>query len=504
MPRQTIEQALQQRTTINPTTQPRAGFDPVKYQSAMAAATPVVATQADGGTRTGNFLAGAFDAFTAPGRTIQKGLSKAVDSLTGSRGFGAPNMDRDSRISDLGANPDATSTKVGEFAGKTATFLSPGGLQKGAANLAFQGGRSFTMESLNQGKVDGSSVAAGVTDAVAIPVANQVFKIGGDVLKGIAGGLSAKGRETIEAALQRPGAAFKAAGGDATEGLKELSQQVRAGVRGLRKSAGDEYAQLLSEASISTLPRKTVVDKVSNAIIESADVAVSKGKLVFNNTPLTDVEERQLSKLFNRVTDWDDFTPAGINRLATTISRFRRGGADSQNFDRIVDTVRRSVRETAGDVAPTIREANLRFSDKMDLIDEIDNVIKTGGGLGQREGIRKTAEALGRLFNSNKQLSREVIEDLERALNIDILGTMAGQQLTDVAPRSTSAIGGALDTAIQSVSSPVLRNALPLVGAIQTQLVDRVMGIPGIPESARATIVQTITEITNQIEDASN
>lgn len=471
-----------------------------KASSQATTQAPLQAQSAPAGEQGGTgFIGGLLRGVGAPGRTFQSLLPRSLSTLpnfaTGKMGTKANEM----------PEPELTTGgEVGNFIGEASTFLTPGGLGKGIVPLAAQGVRSFGMQSLNEGEVNRSSFAAGATDALLIPGAQQLIKVGGTVLKGLAGGLSGKGADVIEAALDRPGAAFKAAGTDSLEGIKELSGVIRGGTSRLTKQAGDEYADAVAKAGVKEIPRDFVVKGITQRLADLADGEIVDGTLKIVDSPLTDVEERQLTKAYNVITKWTDFTPAGLNTLARRISKFRRGAVDSANFDRIIDTTRRELRDFVGKVEPKIADVNAKYGAKMDLLDEVENILKTDNDLGTREGIRKTAEALGRLFNGNKALSRDAVEELEQALGVDILGTLAGQQLSDVAPRSTSAIGGVVDTAVQSVSSPVLRNAVPLVGAIQQQVVDRVMAIPGVPESARAVIINAISEIVSEFENTSN
>lgn len=434
-----------------------------------------------------DFLGGVVSGFSAPGRTIQRGLSKGVEAVTGVEGFGAPEEKQF----------DTTAGKVGEFVGEAGTFVGPGAaassVTRGAPMAVRAGTQALTsagQESLNVGEFGKSSIAAGATD-LALPVAGKILGGLAEVAKGMTGGLTAAGKEAVEAALERPGAAFRAAGGDVTEGLKGLSQSIRTGVRELYKRAGDEYAELVSQAGIKEIPKEKIVDDVQSIFTEQADVGVGKKGLSFKNTPFTDTEERQLEKVYDLVRTWDDNTPQGINTLARRVSRFRRGTEDFANFDRIIDSVRRQIRGVAGEVAPSIKEANQRFAQKMDMLDEVDNVLKTDPDLGTKEGLRKTAERLTRIFGSGKEFTREAIEDLEKELNIDILGTLAGQQLGEIAPRSTSRLGGAVDAFTQPVSAVTARNLVPAIGAIR----NAVQKIPGIAESTRATIVNTVADL---------
>lgn len=457
--------------------------------------------QGGGGFR--DALGGLFYGFGAPGRTVANFIGGNANKAFGKNVF--PTLNKQQFETSTGADLDTTPGKIGEFVGETGTFVGPGGIAQRATRTAplllkalGQGAASFGQESLNQGEIGGSSFAAGATDLV-FPVAGRVLNVGGDVLKGLAGGLSGTGGDVIDAALSRPGATYRALGESGTEALKSLSTKVRTGVKDLYKRAGTEYQELISKAGVKALPKEEVLPLLRERFAELTDSVVEKGKVVLENSPFTDAEERQFVKLLNRIETWGDFTPKGLNDLASRISRFRRGAPDSANFDRVVDTLRREVREAVGTVAPSIREANERYAAKMDLLDEIDNVLRTNPNITGREGIRKTAEALGRIFNANKEFTREAIEDLEKELGIDIIGTLAGQQLSNIAPRSTSRIGGAVDTAIQSIANPIVRNAVPLAGVSQ-QLIDRVRQIPGITETARAALINAIADLVREPE----
>ena len=257
----------------------------------------------------------------------------------------------------------------------------------------------------------------------------------------------------------------------------------------------------MEKAGIKELPGKDIVKGVSDRMAAIADGTLTKTGIDFTDTPFTDAEERLLTKVYSNVQKWSDWTPEGVNNLARKISRFRRGAADSANFDRVVDTVKRDLREYVGKVEPTIKEANEKFAEKMDLLDEIDNVLKTDVKFQGREGVRKTAEAVGRIFSSGKEFSREAIEDLEKATGMDIIGTVAGIRLSDTAPRAASSLSDSAGNIIRPFASVASRNLVPLAGTVKNEVIDRVMQIPGVSESARASIVNTFAEFFRDEEE---
>lgn len=459
---------------------------------AVSTATPPAATTPQPSNpsfldKVGQFGAGVISGFSAPGRTIKNNVLNPLGRAVGLS---------DSYTTDA----EAYGSKGGNLTGEIATFIAPGSMATSAARglpvlarAGIQGATSFAQQSLNQGKVDQSSVAAGLTDA-AFPIAGKVLGIGGDILKGLAGGAAGTGVDVIDAAFKSPGAAFKAAGDGSTDALRAISEKARAGVVSLSKKASEEYGQLVSKAGVKEVPRDFVVNGMKQRLAELADATVTKTGIEFVDTPFTEAEEKLLTKVVNNIQNWQDFTPEGLNTLARKISRFRRGVQDSANFDRVVDTVKRDLREFVGEIAPTIKEANSRFAEKMDLIDELDNVLKTDTKYAGREGIRKTAESLSRIFNGGKEFSREAVQELEKELGIDILGTVAGQQLSQTGARSTAAIGDVFSNIIRPFGSVAARNLVPAAGAIKTQLIDRIDRIPGISPTTRAAIVASMAE----------
>ena len=278
--------------------------------------------------------------------------------------------------------------------------------------------------------------------------------------------------------------------------LKETSTAVRSGVKTLRQNASEEYGQLVKPVS-GKLDRSKLLKATDDIFVDQADARITKEGLDITNTPLNDVEERQLQKIYNVIDTWDDFTPQGVNTLATRISRFRRGSDDSQNFDRIVDEVRRTVRTQVGDQYPEIAEANANFAARMDLIDDLDSILKTRGAVDSQQGIRETSQRVARLFNSNKELSREAVESLEKELGIDVLGVEAGRRLSDNASLFQV---GAQDSAMGLVRSAIPRSVIGNI-VVQTgksqQAVEAALAgsLSGLEPTAQAAVVETLVNL---------
>lgn len=396
--------------------------------------------------------------------------------------------------------PKSRAEQSAGFVGDVASMALPGsGVYKATSGLGFAGrmlgrgafgGLSGTVQ--GGGDID-SDTAIGVGTEIAFPVAGKAINYGGNVLKGLAGLVSGKGADVIEQIIKTPKDAI--AGGQMTgvQGLKKSATNIREGVKALSKKVGSEYAELVSKAGVKQLPKDDVIDGATQRLADLADGTITKDGIKFIDTPFTEIEEKQLQKVFNNIKNWQDFTPDGVNSLARKISRFRRGSEDSKNFDRVVDTVRRDLRTFVGKVAPTIREANEKFADKMDLLDQLDSLLKTDGAVNSREGIQKTSEAIGRLFNANKDIAREGVEEIEKELGINILGREAGRQLVDGVSRSQSAIGDAATGVARALIPPqVLLRVTAGTGMAKEAIESR---LDTLDPTARAVVIEVLTDL---------
>lgn len=144
--------------------------------------TPSPSTNAErqtNGARVGDFSGGALFGFSAPGRTIQNLLSRGVDKVFGTKGFGEAT--KEGFENSLGVDVDTTAGRVGQFVGETATFAIPGGAAANAtrgaslvARAAAQGLTSGAVQLANSGELDKDVLNAAIFGAVAVPAGDAL------------------------------------------------------------------------------------------------------------------------------------------------------------------------------------------------------------------------------------------------------------------------------------------------------------------------------------------
>lgn len=461
------------------------------------------------GEKTRDFAGGALYGFSSPGRTIQNMITKGANKLFNTDMFRPAT--KEGFESSTGVDLDTTSGKVGQFAGEASTFLAPGAIAskatRGAGLLtkaAAQGSAAFGQEALNTGDV-GRAATAGVVGG-GIPIAGRaaqpLLNYGKSVLKGLAGSVSGVGGDAVERAFQNPTAARQGMKATDEASLKTAATAVRQGVKSLKEKASAEYEKLTSKVTKPLNGAKLKQD-IRDYFVDEVDAVPTKEGLRFSDTPLLDAEERQLEKVYNVVKNWTDYSPKGINTLATKISRFRRGSTDSKNFDLVVDNLRRNVRSFVGDEVPEIAEANLRFSDKMDLIDELDSILKTRGSVDSRQGIRETSQRIARLFNANKELSRQAVDELEKEIGVDTLAMEAGRQLSDNASLfQVGASDGVMSLVRTLVPRRVIGSIVTRTGQVN-ETVEQILGegLSRLDEPARAVFIESLTNLFSQEEN---
>lgn len=143
-------------------------------------------------------VAGAALGLTKSGRTIQGLMSKGVDKVFGTKGFGAPGTVEDAAKT-MGLDPESPQFKTGAFVGEAGSYMMPGSqaakLTQGSgllAKMAASGLTDATMQAANTGKVDKETLKTGLISAAT----TGIFSVIGKVL--------AKSGEAIQNSVIKP------------------------------------------------------------------------------------------------------------------------------------------------------------------------------------------------------------------------------------------------------------------------------------------------------------
>lgn len=290
MPRITPAEFLQQnRQQAATTSTARAGFDAAKYQEAKSRIQTVgVSPQGEDGPLLRDIGTGAAKELGSTGigigsigRVFQKGLSKGVDALFGTEGFGLSGesvfdkgSDKQVRAQEF-LTPEGGAEKTGAFLTEAATFAVPGtqaskatkgaGLLRRAGALAASdaGAAATQAGELNREAVDAGIIAA------AFPVAGRAGSLVGGVLPSGADAGARVVNSLIKPLLKdfsygaNPGRAVAEAGITANS-LDDLA----VGIRNVRQETGQQIGDIVSQ-STARFDANDSFKAIDEAIVEA-------------------------------------------------------------------------------------------------------------------------------------------------------------------------------------------------------------------------------------------
>lgn len=419
------------------------------------------------------------------GRTIQEGVGRAV-------GVDLP----ETSIFDIGseqrkkAEEAIAYNKPGEKIAGTITEIGATMFPAGAATKSLKG-LSFARQMFGQGVTGGTigtiqgggdidrDTALGAGLAVTFPVAGKAFAYGGNVLKGLAGFSTGTGSEVIEQVVKSPRAALVASKADDVTNLKETATAIREGVKIIKSNAGDDFAKMTS--SHTEQLSKQGFKELTDDFFKEVD-------------QFDFIDEKELAKIKAVVAQNDDYSAQGINKLASTISKFYKGTPSAQDRDFVISRLNRSIRDWVGKQVPEIAEANAKYADKMDLIEQMDALFKVRGSIDDRLGMQRTAEAVSRLFNANRTIARQGVEELESELGINVLGREAGRQLmSGVQTKFQAGSGDTVREVGRALIPPKLVLRLAAGTGLAKEAIENKMSI--LDPAARATAIELLTDL---------
>jgi hypothetical protein len=418
------------------------------------------------------------------GRTVQEGVARTVGADLPENSIfdiGSPQREK----ADEFLAPKSQAEKTSGFVGDVASLALPGGGVYKATK-----GLGFAMKMLGRGAVGGlggtvqgggdidRDTAIGAAAEIVFPLGGKVLGYGGNVLKGLSGLVSGKGSDVIEQIIKTPQAALEGGAGASSKILRETATEIRGGVREIRKRAGATF-EALTKDHTNPLDRKAF-DTLTDDFFEEVDSS-------------TFLKPEDISKLKNTILTWTDNSPQGLNKLASKISKFYSGSDAGKDMDSVVSGLNRTIRDWIGEQVPDIAEANSKYSDKMDLIEQMEAIFRTKGAVDGRVGLQKTAESIGRLFNANKDITREGVEEIEKELGINVLGKEAGRQLVDGVSRSQSAIGDFATGVTRALLPPKLLLQVTARTGIAKEAIESRLDV--LDPGARAVVVEVLTDL---------
>lgn len=387
--------------------------------------------------------------------------------------------------------PENTGEKISSFITEVgATAVPSGAVMKATTGLGFaramlgRGAIGAVTGTVQGGGDLDRDTLIGAGSEVAFPLAGKAISYGGKVLKSLAGLSTGVGSDVIEQVVKTPGSALAGGADDSVTALRKTATAIREGSKKLRSNAGDEFLALTKDHTEQL--SKPEFNKIVTEYLDDFDSS-------------TFIDTKNIDKVRGVVQSWDDYSAQGLNKLASKVSKFYTGGSASTDTDRLVSGLNRTIRNWVGKQIPEIAEANAKYADKMDLIEQMDALFKLRGSVDDRMGMQKTAEAVSRLFNANKDIAREGVEELEKALGVDILGREAGRQLVSgVTSKFAAGAGDGVVGVTRAFIPPKLVLRLAATTGMAKGAIEKRLNT--IEPAARAVVLEVLTDLLGEGE----
>lgn len=227
----------------------------------------------------------------------------------------------------------------------------------------------------------------------------------------------------------------------------------------------------------------------------------SKAGFDFRNASLSDQEERLVQKAFERIQNWDDITPTGINRLADVVKGFARPESGSmERANAILWNTASKIDDYLIERVPKVGELNAAYTQANRFLEEMSVHLNAIGKATSPREIARVSTKIQNLFGANKDTARAFLEGLPGGK--DILGTEAGRQLgiADISKASGS-IGNFIANVIQTVVPPKAIGEIAAGYGISIQKAEQIYNaVKPLETTAQATVLNLLRDVLNPQE----
>lgn len=394
----------------------------------------------------------------------------------------------DSALSSFGADPDATSYKLGKIGASIAGTAGAGGvignlLSKTSAapslvNAIRSGGMVANGASMPTriaggaisggamaGLVDPEHAGTGAVIGGALPPAVKGAGMVGNALstgfKKAIGTTTGVGDEAVDVALQ----AGKTGNKSFIENMRrevpltDVLDQAKSALSNMRTQRAAEYRANMANITSD----KTVLDMnpVLNAVKNLKATGTFKGQVINKNAAST------VDDLSNTVDEWaklnptEYHTPEGLDALKKAIGDIRDSTQFGTPARKSADEIYNAVKNQISMQAPTYAKTMKAYSEASELIKEIERALSLGNKAAADTSMRKLQSLMRNNVQTNYGNRLDLAKELADKGGEDIIPAVAGQSLSSWMPRGLARLGQYGAGAGALLGSPGLAATLP-------------------------------------------
>lgn len=372
------------------------------------------------------------------------------------------------------AKPESLAFKTGKIGGEIAGTAGLGGSAANALaripgatsvmpnfiNALRTGG--FGAEKIIPSVAAGATVGAG-TSAMINPADTETGAAIGGALpligKGVPAAISAVTPNVVKEA-------FAAGKKNATAFIDNLRKNVptddvldtlKSGISQMRNDASDAYVQAKTGWASSTTPLDySKIDAAVNKIDSSITHA---GKSIIGSD-----EQKIISEAKSAIQQWKNDHPSptavDLDALKRRIDSIYPESSKQSQAKRALSEFQSSVKQTITDAVPEYKEAMKAYETQTKLIREISDALGSGDKIKKETALNKIMQALKETPSGDYK--QALIGQLEQATGESIRPAIAGQLMSDVAPKTLAGKGALGLGGIAAYANPAILPAIAL------------------------------------------
>lgn len=386
-----------------------------------------------------------------------------------------------------GGKPKITKELAADVASIPLTFLGGAGIMRQALSAGALG----ATRSISEGEkpVKSAALSAGIVGALG-GVGKLFNLLGKKIAPSTIEFTSGVPREAVRTALTRPEIARV---GRTTSSAKEVRDRAASTLGSLYRNLSDEFEDGLGQIRQVTGQTKKGVVYDKGGFLGSAKIIserlntyaqryarefglsvknLPEGVAVdFSKSPIVKGGERKNVEMsLETLSNWKDFSARGMEDLARRIGALRNfeSGVRTESsailskiYSRIAGTGTGKTKGLIQEFYPELHTLRTNYAISRKSLDAINNIIRYDKK--QPRQIQQSVNLLSNVFRNDKELYINILKELERRGNIDILGTLAGTEFQRVLPNFIRGLGGAgVATAAFTLLRPEMLLLLPM------------------------------------------
>lgn len=249
--------------------------------------------------------------------------------------------------------------------------------------------------------------------------------------------------------------------------MQDVLDVAKSNLEAIRKQRSDVY-----KANIENIKNDATVlsfKGIDDAVNQAFNAFTFKGK------PKNDLAIQKLNEVKEKITDWkaldpaEYHTPEGLDALKQSIGQILEDLKPRTPSDTAVKGVYNAIKNEINKQAPTYAKTMKAYSDSTDLIREIERSLSLGDKASADTAMRKLQSVMRNNVNTNYGQRMALMKELEQAGGREMMPALAGQALSDVAPRG-----------IQRATAPLGAIGLASTGGIPAAVLGAMLSSPRV------------------------